>query len=152
MTYHFSKRSLDRLQTCHEDLQKIAKEALSLSDIDFAVTEGHRSVVRQRLLYATGKSKIDGQKKKSKHNHFPAQAFDIVACIRGKTSYQECYLAYLGGVLMTTAQRLLNERQTTHALRWGGNWDQDGEIVTDQNFVDMPHFELCSPSSEKKNA
>lgn len=27
-------------------------------------------------------------------------------------------------------------------IRWGGNWDMDGEPVTDQNFQDLVHFEL----------
>jgi peptidoglycan L-alanyl-D-glutamate endopeptidase CwlK len=28
-------------------------------------------------------------------------------------------------------------------LRWGGNWDRDGEPVTDQDFQDLVHFELA---------
>jgi hypothetical protein len=27
-------------------------------------------------------------------------------------------------------------------LRWGGNWDMDAEILTDQNFDDYPHVEI----------
>jgi len=26
-------------------------------------------------------------------------------------------------------------------LRWGGNWDMDGEPITDQDFQDLVHFE-----------
>ncbi len=27
-------------------------------------------------------------------------------------------------------------------IRWGGNWDQDGEPVTDQDFQDLMHYEI----------
>jgi hypothetical protein len=27
-------------------------------------------------------------------------------------------------------------------IRWGGNWDMDGEPITDQDFQDLVHFEL----------
>jgi hypothetical protein len=27
-------------------------------------------------------------------------------------------------------------------VRWGGNWDRDNEVVTDQKFDDLVHFEI----------
>jgi peptidoglycan L-alanyl-D-glutamate endopeptidase CwlK len=30
------------------------------------------------------------------------------------------------------------------SLRWGGNWDGDAEIITDQRFNDLVHWELRS--------
>jgi len=29
-------------------------------------------------------------------------------------------------------------------IRWGGNWDMDGEPVTDQEFQDLVHYERGS--------
>ena len=142
MKYIFSTHSKEALLSCHTDLQLIAEASLQRTQVDFAVVEGHRSIARQKLLYEAGKSKIDGVSKKGKHNYSPSLAFDICAIVRGKASWRECYLAYLGGVITATAAELLVKHKIKHCLRWGGNWDGDGEIITDQSFIDMPHFEL----------
>ena len=144
MSHSFSGRSLELLDTCHEDLRTIAKESIRHSLIDFSIVEGHRSTRRQKMLYEAGMSKIDGIHKKSRHNYSPSMAFDICAYVNGKYSWRECYLAYLGGVIMAVGSRLAEEKKITHRLRWGGNWDGDGEIITDQSFIDLPHFEINS--------
>ena len=141
-TYILGKRSIKNLESCHADLQAIAMAAICHTQVDFAVVEGHRSVERQKLLYDAGKSKIDGLSKKGKHNYTPSLAFDICAIVNGKASWRESYLAYLGGVITAVGMILLAEGTVSHKLRWGGNWDGDGEIITDQSFMDLPHFEL----------
>jgi len=45
--------------------------------------------------------------------------------------------------MFATAERLYNEGKITHKLRWGGDWDSD-KVFDDQNFDDLPHFELVS--------
>lgn len=144
MSYVFGKRSKEKLSQCHPDLQLIAEEALKVSSMDFGVSEGHRSLEKQMEYFNSGRSKVDGIKIKGKHNYQPSLAFDIYAYISGKPklAYNTSNLAYLGGVITATAKRLLNEGKITHRLRWGFNWDMDGEIGTDQRFQDMPHFEL----------
>ena len=140
--YQLGKKSKAELSSCHTDLQKIVHTAIRLTDVDFAIVEGHRSIERQQLLYDAGRSKIDGVTKKGKHNYSPSLAFDICAIVKGKASWRECYLAYLGGILMVTANMLYEKGVISSTLRWGGNWDGDGEIITDQSFIDLPHFEL----------
>lgn len=144
MSYIFGKRSKEKLSQCHKDLQIIAEEALKVSDMDFGVSEGHRSLEKQMEYFNSGKSKVDGVKIKGKHNYQPSLAIDIYAYIPGKPklAFNTKNLAYLGGVLTSVAKRLLHEGKITHRLRWGFNWDMDGEIGTDQRFQDMPHFEL----------
>lgn len=140
----FGKRSKEKLATCHPDLQLIANESLKVSRMDFGISEGNRSIEKQLEYFYTGKSKVDGIKIKGKHNYQPSLAFDLYAYISGKPhlAFNVANLAYLGGVLTATANRLLNEGKITHKLRWGFNWDMDGEIGTDQRFQDMPHFEI----------
>lgn len=140
--FNLGSTSVDRLYTCHIDLILVAKEAIKVSDVDFGISEGNRSLKRQKLLFDAGKSKIDGITKKGNHNYSPSRAFDVYAYVNGKASWRESYLAYLGGVIMGTANRLYEEVKIKHKIRWGGNWDMDGEIITDQSFIDMPHFEL----------
>ena len=71
MNYQLGKTSRERLATCHEDLQRIAQEAIRLSPIDFGIAEGVRSLARQKQLFDAGLSKIDGIARKGKHNHSP---------------------------------------------------------------------------------
>lgn len=142
--YQFGNRSKEKLSQCHQDLQLIAEESLRVSQVDFGVSEGHRTIEKQQEYFRTGRSKVDGIKVKGKHNYQPSLAIDIYASVSGKPklAFNPTYLSYLGGVLTSVAKRLLNDGKITHKLRWGYNWDMDGEIGTDQRFQDMPHFEL----------
>ena len=74
----------------------------------------------------------------------PSLAFDIYAFVKGKANWERHNLCVVGGVIMGTAKALLDAGHIGHRLRWGGNWDMDGEILTDQQFDDMPHFELIA--------
>lgn len=134
--YSFSNTSKDRLSTCHEDLQKIFEVAISLSPVDFGISEGHRSLERQKQLFDEGKSKIDGISKKGKHNYTPSKAVDVYAWVNGKASWDKSHLCVIAGVVMAVAANY------SIKLRWGGNWDMDGEVISDQTFQDLPHFEL----------
>lgn len=146
MSYLFGNRSKEKLAQCHPDLQLIAVESLKVSQVDFGISEGYRTVEKQLEYFNTGKSKIDGIKIKGKHNYQPSLAFDIYAYVSGKPhlAFNKTYLVYLMGVITATAKRLLNEGKITHSIRSGYNWDSDGEIGTDQRFQDLPHYELKS--------
>lgn len=136
--YRLSQTSCERLSTCHNDLILIVHESIGLSAVDFGVAEGHRSLERQKILFAKGKSKV----KKSKHNHTPSLAVDLYAYVDDKASWNTEHLCYIAGVVTSVADRLHKEGKIKHRVRWGGNWDNDGEIVNDQSFIDLPHYEL----------
>jgi len=142
--YTFGKRSQAQLDTCHKDLQWIANEALKASRVDFSIIEGARPLALQQKYFKEGKSKIDGIKVKGNHNYQPSRAFDIAVYVSGKPklTYDTNHLCYIAGIIIGVSERLYALGQTNHKIRWGGNWDRDGEILTDQNFDDMPHFEL----------
>ena len=142
--FKLGRTSLSRLDSCHEDLQKIVLTAIELSPIDFGVAEGHRTVERQKELFDEGKSKIDGITKKGKHNSYPSHAFDFYAYVNGKATWEPQHLCVIAGIIMATATMLYIQGDIEHRLRWGGNWDGDGEIISDQNFIDLPHFELLT--------
>ena len=150
MGYKFGNKSKEKLYDCHRDLQKIMTLAISKSKVDFGISEGFRSIERQNQLFIEGKSKIDGYNKKGKHNYNPSLAVDIFAYhsdikIRRKIAYDKMTLAYIGGVIDSSAQELYNKGEITHLIRWGANWDNDGIIDYDQSFDDFPHFELIKP-------
>ena len=156
----FGKSSREKLDTCHEDLQRIACEVISESEIDFSIVYGHRSPELQLSLYKQGREEIDGvwkrvqdkgvvtncdgTKVKSKHNESPSMAVDICIYVPGHKAltWDHEHLTYVAGIMMSVARRLLKEGKVSHRLRWGGNWDGDGIILRDQNLWDRPHFEL----------
>lgn len=140
--FRFSKTSEDRLATCHIDLQQIMLKAIQVSDMDFGIAEGHRSVEKQQQYFKEGKSKIDGIKRKGKHNYKPSLAADIYPFVCGKADYKPENVTYLAGIIKAVSEILYSSGKITHKIRWGGNWDMDGTILIDQSFDDRPHFEL----------
>ena len=139
---NFSTISQTRLNTCHGDIRLILSEALKVSRVDFGIAEGHRSTDRQQQLYKEGKSQKDGIKRLSRHNENPSMAVDIYGWVNGKSCYDQRTLCYLAGTIMAVAGMLLNQGRITNELTWGGNWNNDGEIITDQKFQDLVHFEI----------
>lgn len=140
--HQFGNTSRLRLATCHPDLHLIMETAIDLSDVDFGISEGFRSVEDQQRYFLEGKSKIDGVKRKGKHNYNPALAVDIYPYVNGKANYDNEHCSYLAGLIQGVAELLYRSGKITHKIRWGGNWDMDGEILLDQSFKDRPHFEL----------
>lgn len=132
MSYHFGKKSLAKLQTCHHDLQLIANTAIKFRD--FSVIEGHRTKEKQDQYFLEGKSKLKWPD--SKHNLNPSQAFDIIPYPFSQEDWENREL------FITFAHYIIG---VSHGLgidlRWGGDWDRDWDL-TDNRFNDWPHFEL----------
>ena len=57
MTYKLSLRSRQRLSGVHPDLVAVVKRAIEITEQDFFVGEGIRSVERQKRLVASGASR-----------------------------------------------------------------------------------------------
>ena len=125
----YSKRSKERLATCDEKLQGVFNEVIK--HVDCSILEGHRSKERQNKLYDEGRTKVrypDGR-----HNFNPSRAVDV-------TPYpvdwedRERQTLFAGFVLGTARSKGIK-------LRWGGDWDQDFQVM-DNRFDDFPHFEI----------
>lgn len=139
MSFVFGRRSMRNLETCHPALQLVAKEALRFSPYDFSIIEGHRSIERQQELFEKGMTKIDGVSRKGKHNYDPAQAFDFLpypASVNGVNVWKDHQRFHvIAGILLYVGRR------NGIVLRWGGDWDGDGNNA-DSSFLDLPHIEL----------
>ncbi|WP_027709234.1 M15 family metallopeptidase [Zooshikella ganghwensis] len=132
---HFSTRSLERLTSCHPDLQVVFQEVIK--DCDCTILEGFRSRKAQNNAYTAGRSKL--QFPQSKHNQSPSLAVDVAPY---PIDWQDIHgFYYFGGLVLGTALNLYKNGQISHRLRWGGDWDQDHD-VRDQSFNDLVHFEL----------
>lgn len=127
--FKFGKTSSKNLDQCHENLQKVLKEAIKI--IDFSVIQGYRGEEEQNSAYAKGFSKL--KYPQSKHNQSPSLAVDIVPFpIDWNDRERFCLLA---GIVLGIASKM------DVKLRWGGDFNQNN-IMSDETLSDLPHFEL----------
>jgi len=125
----FSKRSLGRLETCDERLQKIFKEVVK--GFDCTIIEGHRSKERQNKAFDEGKSKL--RYPKGNHNKVPSAAVDVAPYPIDWSDRERFH--YFAGYVLGIAKMM------GHTIRFGGDWNMDTQ-VKDNNFDDLVHFEL----------
>lgn len=148
----FSSRSKKNKGSCHPLLAKLLDVVIIDVSIDFIVVYGHRSQEEQFELFKKGREKkwfkwevvdpskkvtnVDGYKVMSHHNYYPSLAFDIVAWVNGKVTYESKYYIFIAGYIMAKAKEL------KIPLTWGGDFDNDGDILEKGTFRDLGHFEL----------
>ena len=121
MTFQLSVRSLNTLQGVDEKLIAVVKRAIELTEIDFRVTEGLRSVERQRMLFDDGKSQTMNSK------HLLGKAVDVVAYFEGKVTWDKKHYVTISKAFKQAAKEL------NVSIRWGGDF---------KSFFDGPHYEL----------
>jgi hypothetical protein len=137
MSLYFGKKSEACLETVALPLQHLARQALAVGLIDFAITEGFRPRAKQDEYYFGIPQRSKVMWPHSKHNATPcAEAFDAVPWVRGKLSYNYNHCCFLAGIILALSKKI------SVPIRWGGNWDMDLEPVTDQDFQDLVHYEL----------
>ena len=125
----FSAKSVERLKTCDERLQRVFAEVVKHRDC--TVLCGHRNEADQTQAVKDGVSKTPWPK--SKHNSAPSMAADVAPYpIDWKD--KERYTHFAGFVLGVAASLGIK-------LRWGGDWALDGTPSNDA-FYDGPHFEV----------
>ena len=129
MAFALSQKSLDKLHGVSYDLVQVVKRAIELTDIDFGISEGVRSLERQKELFAAKKSMT------MKSRHLTGDAVDLYAYVDGAVSWKPRYYDYINDAMQEAALEL------GIRIRWGGDWDGDGD-KTDQSFNDLCHWEL----------
>ncbi len=121
MTYSLGARSLQRLEGVHPDLVRVVNRAISISDLDFTVLEGLRTVERQKVLFAKGATRTMNSR------HLTGHAVDLAPVIDGQVSWDwPLYNRLAKFVLEASAEEGV-------PLTWGGTWTA---------FKDGPHWEL----------
>lgn len=141
------KTSRERLDTCHKDIIAIMEDVIQY--YDFSILEGIRTTEKQQEYFNTGRSKLDGIKKKSKHQDDgsgKSRAIDIMPFKQGENAFSgkekdNRRFYYLAGLVKLSAIKLKQAGIISHDVIWGGDWDSD-DVYSDQNFDDLPHFEL----------
>lgn len=115
------QRSTDNLKGVHPDLVKIFTRAYAMAELKPTVTEGLRTVARQRQLVAKGASKTMNSR------HITGHALDV-AFLFGRTVRWDWPLYKTFADVMKKAAKELNL-----TVEWGGDW---------KSFKDGPHFQL----------
>lgn len=121
MSIVLGPRSLSRLEGVHPDLVRVIKKAAAMSDLDFTVLEGLRTLDRQKQLMAQGATKTMNSR------HLTGHAVDLAPMLDGKVSWDWPLYHRLAKIVKAAAAA------ENVALTWGGDWAK---------FRDGPHWEL----------
>ena len=114
-------RSEKHLDAVHPDLARVTRRAAELSEIPFVVTEGLRTLKRQRELVAAGASRT------LRSRHLTGHAIDFAPLIAGEVTWKWPPFAHVAAAFKRAALEL------AVPISWGGDW---------RTFRDGPHIEL----------
>ena len=154
MAFKLSSRSKKKLDGVHPDMVAVVERAIELTDVDFGVTYGVRTLAEQKKLVASGRS----QTMKSKHliqDSGYSHAVDVVA-YDGKDVVWE--INVYDNICDAFKQAAIEKGV---AVKWGAAWSE-GDIRSYKGtaefhmnryidlrrsqgrspFIDGPHFEL----------
>jgi peptidoglycan L-alanyl-D-glutamate endopeptidase CwlK len=100
---------------------KVMQEAIKESPLDFGITEGLRTLERQKELFEAGKSQTMNSR------HLKGFAVDITVFLDGKITWEFHKYQIVADHIKKVAKDL------GIPIVWGGDW---------VSFKDGPHFEL----------
>jgi peptidoglycan L-alanyl-D-glutamate endopeptidase CwlK len=125
----WSNRSLSNLTGVHQDLRRVMDRALQDSPVDFVITEGLRTLERQRELVRIKASTTLNSR------HLTGHAVDLYAYVdvnlNGKVEFVEMVNPRLMRQIANAIKAAALEEKVP--IVWGGDW---------RSFKDYPHFEL----------
>ena len=121
----FGKKSKQRLKGVNTKLVNVLNELIKIMDV--TIIEGLRTQERQNELVANGASKTKYSK------HIQGKAVDLAPYPIDWEDRERFH--YMGGMIRGIAHQL------NVPVRWGGDWDGDGEIK-DNSFDDLVHIEI----------
>ena len=115
------ERSVQKLDGVHADLIRVVNRAAEARDTAFVVTEGLRSIKRQRELIAAGASTT------LRSRHLTGHAVDLAVRVGDEVRWDWPLYTELAEVMKRAA------RQESVSIEWGGDW---------RSLRDGPHFQL----------
>lgn len=121
MAFSLGNESLKKLNGVHQDLLRVVLRAIQITEVDFKVLEGVRTVARQRQLVAAGKSKTMNSR------HLTGKAVDLVP-LPVDWNNLEAFRQVADAMKKAAAELGVS-------IEWGGDW---------KTFHDAPHFQLSA--------
>ncbi len=120
-TFILGKRSREKLQGVHPDMVRVVERAIQLTPVDFTVTEGRRSLLRQSELVKAGASRTMNSR------HITGHAVDVAALVDGDVRWDWPLYPRIAEAFKAAAKEL------NIPIVWGGDWE---------TLRDGPHYEL----------
>jgi len=118
--FRLSARSNRNLEGVHIDLVDVVRHAITVTEVDFGVIEGVRSIERQREMVAKGASRT------MRSRHLTGHAVDLAAFIGRRVSWEWPLYEQIYEAMKYSADEL------GVPIKWGGKW----------KFRDGPHYQL----------
>lgn len=158
----FSQKSTERLMTCRLSLESVVRRALEICAVDFGVTEGVRSLERQKFLFKTGASDTLNSK------HLPdkdgkSRAVDLAPYLDTDGDGDQEFSWHWAHCFIVAEAMRRAAKELGVKVVWGGCWDRalnslegplqsamDGYAARRRTqgdrhpFVDGPHFQLAT--------
>ena len=122
-----NERSMKALQFVHRDLVSVVLKADELTELPFIITEGLRTLERQKILFAKGLSKT----MKSRHLPHPtdglSRAIDFAPIVEGEVSWKTpAFVPIIAAFFKASAALNI-------PIESGSKW---------RTFKDYPHIQL----------
>jgi len=154
MTFRLSQRSLDRLEGVHPEMVAVVERAIQLTEVDFGVTQGVRTLEEQKANVAAGRSQTMRSKHLLQDDGF-SHAVDVVAYVGPNVSWELNLYDDICDAFKQAAE------EVGCSIKWGAAWSE-GDIRSypgsaedammayvdlrrsqgRRPFIDAPHFEL----------
>jgi len=154
MSFRLSQRSIDRLEGVHPDMTAVVERAIQLTEIDFGVTQGVRTLDEQKANVAAGRSQTMRSKHLLQDDGF-SHAVDVVAYVGPDVSWELNLYDDICDAFKKAAE------EVGCSIKWGASWSE-GDIRSypgsaedammayvdlrrsqgRRPFIDAPHFEL----------
>lgn len=149
-------KSLSELRGVHPDLIAVVKRAIEITEQDFSVHDGLRTLEEQKRYVATGVSQTMNSKHRPQGDGY-GHAVDLVPFVNGKMRWEWPPIYVIAAAVWKAA------RELGVPVRWGGAWIDLDQIKTGtpgamkaaveaygaarrkagkKAFTDGPHFEL----------
>lgn len=119
--YSLSQKSKNLLVGIHPDLVRVINRAIQITDVDFVVIEGLRTLERQKELLKKGATTTLNSR------HLTGHAVDIAPYVGGKVSWDWPLYHKLAKAVKQAA------KDVGVTVEWGGDW---------KKFKDGPHWQL----------
>ncbi len=154
MSFRLSQRSIDRLEGVHPDMTAVVERAIQLTEVDFGVTQGVRTLDEQKANVAAGRSQTMRSKHLLQDDGF-SHAVDVVAYVGSDVSWELNLYDDICDAFKKAAE------EVGCSIKWGASWSE-GDIRSypgsaedammayvdlrrsqgRRPFIDAPHFEL----------
>ena len=156
MSFRLSQRSLDRLEGVHSDMAAVVERAIQLTEVDFGVTQGVRTLEEQKANVAAGRSQTMASKHLLQDDGF-SHAVDVVAYVGPDVSWELNLYDDICDAFKQAAEEI------GCSIKWGAAWSE-GDIRSypgsaedammayvdlrrsqgRRPFIDAVHFELVT--------